>query len=82
MPDRRRSDRADHPADTTLATRLAELVSELTGTPTDSALVAVRSEAHDHGRDALEVVAAAMVHLDEAPDVDDLGEDDGSAGST
>ena len=44
------------------AARLAELVSELTGCRTGGALHAVKE--HQTHRDALEVVAAAMVEVD------------------
>jgi hypothetical protein len=45
---------------------LAELVAELTGTETATALHAVRSSGTPAGeRDALGVVAEAMVHVDQ-----------------
>lgn len=48
------------------AARLAELVAELTGTETATALHAVRSSGDpDGGRDALGVVAEAMVQVDQ-----------------
>ena len=66
MADKRRSDRRDIPEDPEArATRLAELVAGLTGTPPGSALHAVRTEPPD--QDALEVVANAMVNVDRPP---------------
>ncbi|MCC5951774.1 MAG: hypothetical protein JJU45_06715 [Acidimicrobiia bacterium] len=59
-PDDDRPQRTTPPAD-----RLAELVSELTGTEPGAARYAVR--AIPHRRDALEVVANAMISVDQPP---------------
>lgn len=67
MPERRHSDRTDTVPDPEVqAARLAELVAELTGSAPGTALHAVRSERQRH-RDALEVVAGAMVSVDQPP---------------
>jgi len=47
------------------AARLAELVTELTGTEPGAALHAVRHGTADDRADALEVVASAMVNVDQ-----------------
>jgi hypothetical protein len=69
MPDRRHSDDPDPAPDAEVqAARLAELVSELTGSTQGTALHAVRSERQTRRhRDALELVAGAMVNVDQPP---------------
>lgn len=69
MPERRTTDRpATEPDPEVQAARLAELVAELTGSPPGPALHAVRSERQSRRhRDALELVAGAMVNVDQPP---------------
>lgn len=69
MPSRRQQDRSRATqVDDLSATRLAELVTELTGTEPGAALHAVRSQRRaGRRRDALEVVASAMVDVDQPP---------------
>lgn len=69
MPSRRQQDRSRATqVDDLSAARLAELVSELTGTEPGAALHAVRSQRRaGRRRDALEVVASAMVDVDQPP---------------
>lgn len=67
MGERRRTSSAKAGPDEQAA-RLAELVSELTGTEPATALHAVRQgSAADDDADALEVVASAMVNVDQPP---------------
>lgn len=67
MADKRHSDR-NAPDAETRASRLAELVAELTGTTPGTALHAVRtSPGAPDDRDAFEVLADAIVSVDRPP---------------
>jgi len=66
MGERRRTSPAKADPDEQAA-RLAELVSELTGTEPATALHAVRQGSAADDADALEVVASAMVNVDQPP---------------
>lgn len=58
---------ADDTVDPAQDARLAEMVEELTGAEHGASLHAVREHANDDRVDALEVVARAMVEVDQPP---------------
>jgi len=66
-PPKRRAARRRDTAEIERDSRLAELVSGLTGCPPGGALHAVRHDENPESADALAVVARAMVKVDQPP---------------
>ncbi len=64
---KRRAPRRRNKAEVERDSRLAELVSGLTGCPPGGALHAVRHDENPESADALAVVARAMVKVDQPP---------------